>query len=412
MVFPRSPKLRIIISILIFILLICSNSLYSSQTYKNSFQIIKDLQSSTPKSQIAIFLYISTKGLWLVEYITFAVFFLFLNRFKIFLLVHIFALRSGLATLLKNYYVEGRPFWDDKGIIGHGFQLGFGNPSGHVMIIMAFMLSLIFIPFNKSLEYDIVKGYPIINMIESKTNNHTNKLGICRIIINCALLILTMLNCYGRVVLGSHSIDQVLFGVLICLYIFIMCVYYFKDIIFAHFKKLLWGNYSKECGLGIAIYFILLIMQCIQLYLLYDDYSLTSQQIQNIQTYFPKSSVNPKAPLHSSYREFFSVPMGMYLGIWFSKKCLKVPNVIWEEKGGLDIYFKRGIIIILLAIPSFIINDWIIISKNTIIYVAFNFIFSELVKGFLVFGFGDYIYIRWTRHSKGILPRKGKPQDL
>jgi membrane-associated phospholipid phosphatase len=100
----------------------------------------------------------------------------------IYLLFNIF-----LITLLKQFYIDPRPFWTDPNIrsLSVYCPAEFGNPSGHSWFATVFLFLL------------FLRYFP--------------KMGKLYALGGSALLI--FLVAFSRMYLGAHSLDQVLLGV-------------------------------------------------------------------------------------------------------------------------------------------------------------------------------------------------------
>ena len=135
-------------------------------------------------------------------------------------------------SMMKIWYGNKRPFWEDESLYKGYCDGGFGNPSGHSFVTSFLYLSLfIYYSQTKALK----NKYIIITLI----------LLLC--------LFWTLMIILSRLILGMHSVNQVIYGsclgVMTCLNLFIV----FK----AH--KIPIYNYKKFFREKIYIYIILII---------------------------------------------------------------------------------------------------------------------------------------------------------
>jgi membrane-associated phospholipid phosphatase len=104
-----------------------------------------------------------------------------------------------LCTILKSAYEEKRPNWVQAHIKPLECQLGFGNPSGHVMGT-SFLLCAIYLG-----------AYYEVNMPRQKMSVFCTAY-IVKMATTCGIVIGIMLLSMSRVYLGVHTWNEVLFG--------------------------------------------------------------------------------------------------------------------------------------------------------------------------------------------------------
>lgn len=123
----------------------------------------------------------------------------FLNIYKSSMLIFILCNCTLTTGILKMIYMSPRPYFMDKEILAMSLEKGWGNPSGHSLTAVCFFLS-----FWKILFQD-------------KYLKQKNKLKNVSFI---AALILIGLIAYSRFLIGAHSLNQILFGILLGFSIF------------------------------------------------------------------------------------------------------------------------------------------------------------------------------------------------
>lgn len=111
----------------------------------------------------------------------------------------------------KIWYGDARPFWISGEVWAYKCSLGYGNPSGHSLMTIGMALLL-------ALDYQ--------------------KEGRGKQVAIAAAILFGLLTAYTRVILGVHSIDQVVFGLSIGTWLAIAFEFQFKGIIYAMIDKL------------------------------------------------------------------------------------------------------------------------------------------------------------------------------
>jgi membrane-associated phospholipid phosphatase len=135
------------------------------------------------------------------------IFFNIFNIYKTFLLISIWSIGSFLIGFLKMVYLQPRPYWLNKEITPYLCEGGWGNPSGHAINCTAFYLTVWRLIFSAE-EY---KKYPNVKHI-----------GLV-----LTLIFLTLIY-FSRLLLGQHTINQIIFGALIGLGIYYTMFYIIK----------------------------------------------------------------------------------------------------------------------------------------------------------------------------------------
>ena len=199
-----SVNLLIILSIIVLIVL---EFIYRRSLFKYSLTYEEDLQSSLSKDAIELNKFISFLGGGVL--IGFGLFFVFcyfpLVKTVVLCICLLFAVY--LQDLLKLAYGDPRPFWLNMGLFKGSCETSYGNPSGHALVSFFFFLSL---------SYHLC-------MLDKVKNNFIYKL-----IIYLVSVFLSGLIAFSRLALGVHSLDQVLFGSAIGIWLFAVFAYVFK----------------------------------------------------------------------------------------------------------------------------------------------------------------------------------------
>lgn len=118
-------------------------------------------------------------------------------------------LSTLLVGLLKMIYISPRPYWSNLEIVPYGScETGWGNPSGHSLTCVAVYLTLWHIIFEcHQLREKVIEKYVSLGFT----------------------IIFIMLIMISRVIVGAHSLNQILYGASLgfCVYFFfffVLCV--------------------------------------------------------------------------------------------------------------------------------------------------------------------------------------------
>ena len=229
--FLKNLELNILILVLTFVIFIIE-FFYRKPLFNYSLDFEKNWQEKATKGTIKMFKFFTKIGgeyLMVVPVIIVLWFFTLIKSY-VYLTGFVFCLQ--FHSMMKIWYGNKRPFWEDESLYKGYCDGGFGNPSGHSFVTSFLYLSLfIYYSQTKALK----NKYIIITLI----------LLLC--------LFWTLMIILSRLILGMHSVNQVIYGsclgVMTCLNLFIV----FK----AH--KIPIYNYKKFFREKIYIYIILII---------------------------------------------------------------------------------------------------------------------------------------------------------
>ena len=204
--YKKNVKINNIL-LLILLLLIIIEIFYRQPLFNFSLTYEQNLQTSLSKISIFFFRCISflTVSIFLIIGILIIFWYCTLIKFFIFLFVLIFTVY--IHSLMKIFYANPRPFWINENLFKGECQGGFGNPSGHSMISFYFYMTFAYFFIN-----DISKNNSKINIILSYLISF----------IWCCLV------AFSRLVLGVHSINQVIYGGSMGFMIFIISIIVFN----------------------------------------------------------------------------------------------------------------------------------------------------------------------------------------
>ena len=205
-VFIKNIKINILI-IILFILFFIVEFFIRQPLFDYSITFEKEWQNSASNTTIAFFKIITKVGgeYLMAAPVTYALCFFSLIKSSFFISGLIFVLH--FHSLMKIWYGNIRPFWQDETLYKDICDGGFGNPSGHSISSVYLYLTLFFY------------------IREEKC---LNKKYIFQIIIFFIFITFAILIILSRLILGIHSINQVIYGSVLGLFTSLIIVYMLK----------------------------------------------------------------------------------------------------------------------------------------------------------------------------------------
>ena len=208
-----------LIIIILSIITIISEIIYRNELFEFSLDFVEDWQENSPK-QIINFFKIITKfgGEYLMPIpIIFIFCFFSLIESSVYIFGLIFVLH--FHSMMKIWYGNIRPFWENKDLFQEICDGGFGNPSGH-SITSTYLYLMLFIYLSQTKL--LYKRY------------------IIQILLFLLLLALIILIILSRLILGMHSINQVIYGSTLGLNVvlYISIVFKLHQMPIIYYKKL------------------------------------------------------------------------------------------------------------------------------------------------------------------------------
>ena len=209
------PNIVLLCALLIIIL---SEIIYKNTLFKYSLTYEQNLQNSLTKTAIEFFNIISILGNGVL--IGLGLFFIFCY----YSLVQTIVICAGLILIvyfhdvLKLIYNDPRPFWLNTILFQGECEISYGNPSGHSLIGFYFYLSL---------------TYYLCQSVFKKYNS------LIKFSIYLFSFLFAALTAFSRLVLGVHSLDQVLYGSFLGIFAFLIFTFVFKiyDMPLNHYLK-------------------------------------------------------------------------------------------------------------------------------------------------------------------------------
>ena len=204
--FNKNKSINIIIMFLLPIIIISENY-YRKELYSFSIELGIKMQKYYSDIFINYMRFITKFG---CDYFCFIILIII---FSFFSLIQTFSYLIGLIacvyiqSLMKIIYGNSRPFIDNHNLFKGLCDGGFGNPSGHSLISVYIYLT--FFHYLIKLKY-------------------INENKILKILLEILFSILSFSVMFSRFILGLHSINQIIFGAFIGLWLFLFIFIIFK----------------------------------------------------------------------------------------------------------------------------------------------------------------------------------------
>ena len=236
--FFNNFKLNIII-IIISIILFIIEFFYRDPLFKYSLDFEKNWQENATKETITTFkIFTKIGGEYLMAVpIIIVLWFFTLIKSYVYLMGFIFCLQ--FHSMMKIWYGNKRPFWQDPSLYKGICDGGFGNPSGHSITTSFLYLSLFFYYTQAKVTRDKYKILIIILLF-------------------CLFWIVMIL--LSRIILGMHSVNQIIYGTSLGLIIssFIFIVFKIHQLPVSIYKKFFREKKYKYIILSILCVFIII----------------------------------------------------------------------------------------------------------------------------------------------------------
>ena len=178
--------------------------LFQKTVFAISINFVSSLREKIPQENLTIYKTLSHLG---KEQIIFPIIYIIYICYPIkysFLLFNVYFSSKFFVNFLKLSFQSPRPFWNNISIFGK-CNNGFGNPSAHSFTTISIYSSICHV------------------IISNNKNNF-----ILKVILIFLTVFISIITCFSRIILGVHSIDQVIFGFFLglCFYIFVFHVYH------------------------------------------------------------------------------------------------------------------------------------------------------------------------------------------
>lgn len=382
-----------IISILYFVVIISTEFTYKKKLFDKSIKFQEDLREKFDKesSFYKFWNFISFFGTNLFCFGVFFIIFIFFPLNSSFLVLQSLNFADYLTNLFKIIYRNPRPYWKSNRL-DIVCNSGYGNPSGHSVIGLSFYLVLSHVFTNFEFFRKNKKGQ------------------ILRIIIFCFFSVLIVLIIISRFFLSAHSINQILYGILLGFGIYFLEIHiisyhtysskqFINHIVGQNIVLIYFIIYAFLLGLLLVIYF------CFD-----DDKFLENFIFANI---FNGERCDKKRKYQVLKTTGFTQALGItsiigaHLGIilliYVLKKFnYKIDNINEFNRTSIKKWFMRLPILILSVI--FVIL-YIAVPKSSplAIIVIFKFALPFFLTAFGIYFFGVFICVRFNLVNKDII---------
>jgi membrane-associated phospholipid phosphatase len=253
--------LKIFVFLIYLGLVIGTEIFYRDSLFQKSLSIIPEWKSGTPQKFKEFCILLKYVGSSRVFFALLAIIHIFFPINKSFTFLNVFLYSYYFNNLMKMIYSNPRPFWVDPNI-NLSCDGSFGNPSGHSMCSAA-----VYLAFTH-----------IITDHKYFSDNYLRKLLRFSIFLIFIGLILAIM--ISRVYIGAHSFNQILFGSLLGIAIYV----FFFDIIKMHklsgksfFNKLI---DKKVIIYSSILYFSLLLTGILTWHFVKDNLNIYKKRLQ------------------------------------------------------------------------------------------------------------------------------------
>ena len=378
--------IKIFISSIYFILIICIEKLYRASLFSKSITIQEDIRKDHEKDSAFynFWKFMSIFGEAKATFPIFGLIFVFFPLSSSFLTLQTLIYSIYITNFFKIIYRNGRPYWESE-LLDVVCNSGYGNPSGHSMTSTAYYLTLPHIVTN-------------FQFFKSGKKNL-----ILRIIIFCLFIIFGSLIMVSRVMLAAHSINQVIYGFSLGFGIYLVNIY-----------LLSYHTYSSEKFLEhiinkfVSIFYIL--FHIILLIVIEDNKDLEYKCYNNIFNGI-RCKIKDKYLMlkHDGFFQALSLTslLGAHLGIIVLIFTLKKLNYIIN--GFIIEFNKSSIKKWLIRLPILLLSGIFIILYFCIpgdISLAVIFIFKSALPFFLttfgIYFLGIFICIHYNLSNENI----------
>lgn len=367
---------KIFIAIIYFALVICMEQLYRETLFDKSIDTQEDIREDHNKDSAFydFWKFISVFGTASITFPVFFVIFLFFPISSSFLTLQSLIYSIYITNLFKIIYRNGRPYWKSE-LLDVVCNSGYGNPSGHSMTSTAYYLTL----------PHIVTNFPFFA--------RDTKGKIVKFIIFILFIILAVLVMFSRVILGAHSINQILYGFTLGLGIYFVLIYILSYHTYSS-DKFLKHITDKIVTLIYMIFHIIMIALLIVIYATLDDnqrlkYEVYTNIFNGVRCKVKKKYLVLKYDGFFQALAIFAI-LGAHIGIILLIQILKLNNYIIN---GAIIEFNRSSVKrwlirlpILIVSGVFILLYYLIPGDKSL---AVIFIFKSALSFFLT-AFGIY----------------------
>ena len=204
--FLENKSNNIFILILLPIIII-SEIFYREPLFSFSLKFELNLQKYLSDNSLIFFRFITKAGCEYFIVIALIIIFLYFSLIQTIICFFGLTISIYMQSLMKMIYGSSRPFLENNKLYNGMCDGGFGNPSGHALVSFYIYLTLI--------KY--IKNY-----------KYFNELPIIKILFTILLWMMLILVIISRIILGLHSINQIIYGSFLGIWIYYVLIHIFK----------------------------------------------------------------------------------------------------------------------------------------------------------------------------------------
>ncbi len=322
------------------VLLFSLEPLFREPLYEESIPKVIDIQNNWSPSLEILFRIITVLGQPVALYTVIVFSYNFCQEFLTFFLLTISCMIQYSTQFLKLSYANPRPFFTSLEIKTFYCSGSFGNPSGHSICSTFFYSSLLF--------YSLLhtRKEPIFPPDEEGPLRERVYLILKRLTTVVFLPAIIVVIIMSRVYLGAHSINQVLFGGLVGLYLSIFTNFIIFKPLKAHYFKIIQPGTTLPSSFWL-INVVLTLIQVVNVILYYrlKDKGINShpEWDENIEFHCGRISPNKKYSNVVFVTNCVSVCYQLsYIGIVLSHKWFPSVHQHWLVSSSLKLKMKKN----------------------------------------------------------------------
>ena len=385
--------IKIFISAIYFILIICIEKLYRASLFSKSITIQEDIRKDHEKDSAFynFWKFMSIFGEAKATFPIFGLIFVFFPLSSSFLTLQTLIYSIYITNLFKIIYRNGRPYWESE-LLDVVCNSGYGNPSGHSMTSTAYYLTLPHIVTN-------------FQFFKSGKKNL-----ILRIIIFCLFIIFGSLIMVSRVMLAAHAINQVIYGFSLGFGIYLVNIYLLSYHTYSS-EKFFFFLINKFVSIFYFLFHIILLIILIVVYVVIEDDKDIEYKSYNYIFNGIRCKIKNKYLMLKNDGFFQALSLtsllGAHLGIIVLIFTLKKLNYIIN--GFIIEFNKSSIKKWLIRLPILLLSGIFIILYFCIpgdISLAVIFIFKSALPFFLttfgIYFLGIFICIHYNLSNENI----------
>ena len=371
--------LKLIIITIYFILIIATEPFYREYLFQLSIPFEEHIQSTYSPSTITFYkIYTNIGSSKFMLPIIFIIFISFPLTTS-FSLLSTIIYASYTTNTMKILYHNPRPIWQSLNI-KHACNNGFGNPSGHSCTSAAFYLSIAYILSNCA-------------FIKKQKNKTTITL-----IVYIACTLITLLIMYSRLVLGAHSINQVIYGCSLGIGIYYLI---FHVIAYANTASDMFYKWFSNVRFVIAfvVVHVGLLLVALLRYVTFPQIDDIKQYEEHLQLHGCTAKALVNKYQHDGFNQSISIVV-IIAAVIAMKVVFDVVESKYTNKGEYIVewnYHNKNILkricIIALSSVMFILNVLIPSDINVIVVLIFKTGFAFFFGVLGMFGLGVYLCV-------------------